>query len=217
MKKIQPLPNQKELFPLTARKRLYLPMPELLLCHQIPKPLHQCAPRNVKCRAWWDAERERAFAMRGEQCWACGGDGKREIHERYDVNYKFGKMFYLGPCALCVPCHRYIHRGFLQVLVDKGKMSHHYADSVIERGRAILLRAGLPTDPVYPDESECAPWKSWKMIIDNTEYGPSTLSFEEWKAKFGIDQPEIRASMRDKTLAKMREKVNKRREEREAK
>jgi len=68
--------------------------PEVLLCPNVPKPMHGLAPRVVLGSAWWDETRQRAYRSTNYHCIACGVSRERakyhqwmEGHELYSINY----------------------------------------------------------------------------------------------------------------------------------
>lgn len=167
------------------------PRPELLLHPNVPKPLHTLAPRTVMGSGWWNQERHSAYLAHRNRCWACGipkdqlPPGGLHAHERYDIDWRAGRARYLGACALCVWCHDYIHDGRMQNMVDSGEMDLERAVAVLDRGEAVLKRAGFTVfKPSYPSPDEMAPWPTWRLVIGTKEYGPAFRSKSEWEAHF---------------------------------
>lgn len=73
--------------------------PEVLLSLQIPKPMHQLAPRTILGQRWWDETRQAAYASTAQHCLACGVHRVAaayhpwlEGHELYEIDYRAGRM-----------------------------------------------------------------------------------------------------------------------------
>lgn len=177
--------------------------PEILLCPNVPKPMHGVAPRVVLGEKWWRETRQAAYKSTSYHCLACGVykmDAKHrqwmEGHELYSIDYAKGRAVYLETVPLCHFCHNYIHDGRLQALLDKGQITHSKYASIIQHGDAVLLRAGL-VKPRHSEresrieleiqEGRVAPWGDWRMVINGVEYPPKYATIEEWALNYGIE------------------------------
>jgi hypothetical protein len=124
--------------------------PNILLCPNIPKPLHGVNPRTILGRAWWDKERKAAEAGTKGHCLACGIHKTKarfrkwmEGHELYRINYGAGRMTYLKTVPLCHYCHNFIHSGRLQALMEKGEIPVNQFHAIMGHGYGVLHEAGL--------------------------------------------------------------------------
>ena len=168
-----------------SKNRPHGKRPELLLCPNIPKPMHGMAPRVVLGQEWWDKERVLAYQKAQYKCEACGVEAARakkyprlEGHELYDIDYQKGKMVYRETVALCHYCHNYIHDGRMRMLVASGEMAEDeyleiqaHGDSILETARLSIVPLQLP---------HMCPWSKWRLVIEGKEYPPLYKSEQEW-------------------------------------
>jgi hypothetical protein len=158
--------------------------PEYLLMPNIPKPLHGIAPRTIFGQEWWDKNRQETYKNANYKCEACGVDKKDalfhkwlEAHERYNINYEFGEMTFVGLVALCHACHNFIHSGRLSILLESNEISKDKYRIIIEHGNSILKKYKLNRPP---PPTIIAKWSDWRMVYNNVRYGPSSENFDEW-------------------------------------
>jgi len=156
--------------------------PELLLHPNIPKPLHEVNPRNIKGKEWWDAERKKAYASTNQHCAACGVSKYvaklhkwLEAHEIYDIDYKKGTVELKEIVPLCHYCHSYIHSGYLNVRYSKNEISREHYQGILSHGQALTRDLKRPEIP-----SAFAPWSSWRLIFEGNEYESKFKSYDEW-------------------------------------
>ncbi len=161
--------------------------PEVLLCPQVPKPMHGLAPRMLLGKEWWDRTRRAAYASTGFHCVACGVHKSEarehrwlEGHELYETDYLAGRMTYVETVPLCHFCHSFIHSGRLEMLVRAGKETHRKLLEVRRHGLDVLADAKLLKD--LPYQGPCAEWGSWRLVLDGKEHPPIHATFEEWLA-----------------------------------
>lgn len=161
--------------------------PKLLLGCNIPKPLHGVAPRVVLGTPWWDKVRREAYESTNFHCKACGiskyqtKQGVLDAHERYEVDYLSGKLYYIEAVPLCKDCHNFIHDGRLQWLLDTRKIRHQEFTRIIRHGNTVLREAGLvrltAAERVVELKSliangALAAWEDWRLVVDGKEYPP---------------------------------------------
>jgi len=163
--------------------------PSILLCRQVPKPLHGVAPRVVLGAKWWNATRKEAYHSTLYHCLACGVSKHEahyrqwlEAHEYYEVDYLLGRAEYIRTVPLCHLCHNYIHCGRLQGLLDRGIIPHGKYVAVLQHGNRILRQAKL-VKSVY--NGPFADWQDWRMVIYGKEYPPLCSTPEEWEKVYG--------------------------------
>lgn len=183
------------------QKQDWVRRPEVLLCPNVPKPLHGVAPRSVLGNSWWEKTRQAAYKATNYHCLACGihkslARGKQwlEGHEVYSINYRKGKMIYLETVALCHYCHNYIHDGRLNSLLDQGKITHQKFAAILQHGDTVLAEAGL-TRLSHEERSllvlraikmgRVAPWKKWRLVLEGKEYPPKFATEKDWKKRYG--------------------------------
>jgi hypothetical protein len=164
--------------------------PKILLCPNVPKPMHGLAPRVVLGADWWETTRRAAYASTNFHCQACGVSKYQakyhkwlEGHELYRINYSKGKMTYVKTVPLCHFCHNYIHDGRLKALLEKRKINHLKYVAIIRHGDKVLREAGLEREP--HDEREpknIAAWEKWRLVLNGKEYPPKHKDFEAWEA-----------------------------------
>lgn len=171
--------------------------PEVLLCPNIPKPLHTVAPRNILGQAWWNKERRTAYASTNKRCIACGVHHSKakckqwlEGHELYRTDYALGRLTYLETVPLCHYCHNFIHDGRMENMVQQGAMTQAKFVAVIQHGDAVLLRYGLrrPTKAERDkaiESSELAAWEDWRLVLFGKEYPPAFKTYQDWLKAFG--------------------------------
>jgi hypothetical protein len=172
--------------------------PELLLASTIPKPLHGVNPRTIMGPAAWDILRKQVYAASGHRCVACGvrqaaepNFGRLEAHEVYDINWAKARMWLSEIVALCVPCHLFIHHGqAIRMLVSR-EISTATFEYIMEHGGVVTKGLKHPVHRYYDNKRD---WADWRLIWNGQEYGPSTSSFAEWKAKYKAidDLPHVR-------------------------
>ncbi len=158
--------------------------PEILLHPNIPKPLHGLAPRTIMGEAWWDAERQKAYAKLDYHCWVCGTHKSEakfhnwlEAHEFYEIDYAKGSMVFKETVALCHACHNFIHSGRMIAMVDQGTMTRRKQQEILAHGEAILKKHRLHT-PSAP--LTCAKWGAWRLVLDGKKYKGNFKTFEDW-------------------------------------
>lgn len=165
--------------------------PELLLHDNIPMPLHGMAPRVVLGGAWWNKERQAAYASTDLHCLACGthkdfAKGRKVIegHEVYKVCYVKGTMTYLRCVPLCNFCHQFVHDQRLKALVEQGKMHMGRFVAVIQHGDQVLADAGLPPRALVANAGAAGckvQWKDWRLVIGTRKFAPLYESLEEYQ------------------------------------
>jgi hypothetical protein len=180
--------------------------PEILVGGTIPRPLSGVAPRKYMPLERWDGIRKEAYQANNYCCWACGchNDKPLEAHERYDVDYQTGTMFYKETVALCNDCHAFVHIGRLTTLAIRHGISKKDFKRIVKRGCKLLDRAALAypwsignikmaeylfindrgwvTKILHktPKPPECdVPWPDWRMIFEGKKYGPRFHSTAE--------------------------------------
>jgi hypothetical protein len=169
--------------------------PELLLCHPTPKPLHGQAPRVIYGDSWWQKKRQEVYAFSNYSCCACGvhksqAAFKRQVeaHERYEIFYSEGYMVMKEIISACPFCHSYIHANRLEAMTQAGIYSKAFQDAVISHGEAILRRAGLPLRPEVPPEETHAPWKEWRILVeDGMPYYSKFIDERHWRAHYAAE------------------------------
>lgn len=179
------------------RKRKWRLRPEILLCDNIPLPLHGLAPRVVMGAQWWDRVRRAAYASTNYHCVACGVHKQfakarqwLEGHEVYDIDYGKGRMKYLETVPLCHYCHNYIHDGRLNWLLERGEIHHAKFVAIIQYGDGVLASAGLVR--LSHDErdeqvrqlmlnNKVAEWGKWRLVVGRKSYPPLFPSEKAWQ------------------------------------
>ena len=169
--------------------REWQPEPALLLCPQVPKPLHGLAPRVVLGSKWWNDTRKEAYRSTSYHCLACGVskyDAQYrkwlEGHEIYEVDYLVGRSEYIRTVPLCNYCHSFIHAGRLQAQLDKGTINHARYAAIIRHGNGVLQQAGLRR---VEYEGPFAEWGDWRLIVNGKEYAPLFKTEAEWIKVYG--------------------------------
>lgn len=166
--------------------------PVLLLHPQIPKPLHLTNPRTILGDAWWNKARRATYARAEFRCEACRTHKQAalyfkrlEAHEVYDIDYAAGTVTFRHLVALCHACHSYIHQGRLRRLYLKHEITAEFYHGIIDRGDAILWKAGLNPENKNRVPDRVAPWGGWRMVIGSTRYAGRFATFEDWCRHFG--------------------------------
>lgn len=175
--------------------------PEILLCPNVPKPMHGVTPREILGIKWWNKTRRAAYKSTAFHCLACGVSRFRakvhqwlEGHELYGVNYTKGRITYLKTVPLCHFCHNYIHDGRLTALLEKGEIPQRRFIAIIQHGDKVLADAGLRklTYKEREDEAvdkllngEVAKWEDWRLVLLGEEYPPKFKSERQWAKAFG--------------------------------
>jgi len=176
----------------------------IILTHpNIPKPLHGLNPRTIKGQAWWDIERQKAYASTDYHCLACGVHKSNatyhqwlEAHEDYDIDYSAGTVAIKGIIPLCHSCHNFIHSGRMYILLQKGTFTMQKIVDILIHGFVILKEnnldcfAGtkgianaidiLPMVDALPIPDKMAKWQDWKLILEGKEYYSKFESQEAW-------------------------------------
>jgi hypothetical protein len=149
---------------------IFKPRPELLLGHNVPRPLYGVAPRTVIGDTLWRKISKHVCDVSGRRCEACGlheselPKGKTlHCHEIYAVDYVDGVACLEELISICPHCHARVHGRLLKAMVENGTVSQWYADFVNSRAEKILTEAGLPLRPVIPEV--IAPWDSWHLLM----------------------------------------------------
>lgn len=175
--------------------------PSILLCPNIPKPMHGVAPRVVLGSKWWNAERRAAYKTTAYHCKACGVHKSvaqsrqwMEGHELYDIDYQKGRMVYIKTVPLCHFCHNYIHDGRMIALLRKGELSQAKFAAIIQHGDDVLFRAKLQRPTKHDRETamieailagEVAAWKDWRLVVNKKEYPPKFKTEAQWRKAMG--------------------------------
>lgn len=172
--------------------------PDILLCPNVPMPLHGMPPRKILGSKWWNETRKTAYASTNFHCQACGTPKHRvkgsrkhlEGHELYDTDYVAGTLTYVETVPLCPYCHNYIHDGRLEALLQKGQITRRKFAAVIQHGDEVLTRAGL-TRPTKLERDEAimkgvlsgefAMWSEWRLVLHGETYEPKFKDEQEWK------------------------------------
>ena len=173
--------------------------PQILLCPQIPKPMHGTAPRVVLGQQWWDLTRREAYRSTSYHCLACGiNQGEcperrlLEGHELYDIQYAIGRLNYIETVPLCHYCHNYIHAGRTMALMEQGVYTARKAAAIMNHGDKVLFEAGLSKLPPYT--GPMAWWGDWRLVVFGQLYEPIYKTEAEWKAHYGgLESRELHA------------------------
>ena len=185
------------------KPKLLKTRPEILLCSNIPQPMHGVAPRVILGEKWWNATRQAAYKSTAYRCLACGvskQDAKMhhwlEGHELYKIDYKKGLMRYVETVPLCHYCHTYIHDGRLNALLEQGRIHHAKFVAIMKHGDAVLAKAGL-SRPLIRDRDdaiidgmlagEVAPWNKWRLVIKGKRYPPRYKTLNDWRKAYDYD------------------------------
>jgi|TARA_R110002096_G_scaffold160777_4_gene327096 hypothetical protein len=172
-----------------------VPDASLLLCPNVPKPMHGIAPRVVLGGPWWEAERQAAFKSSLWCCEACGVHKEKakarqwmEGHEFYDIDYLEGKMFYVRTVSLCHYCHNFIHDGRLHGLLRQNKIHHGKFVAILQHGDKVLADAGLQRMSrrardtfveTMKQNGTLALWHAWRLVVEGKEYLPRYRTEQE--------------------------------------
>ncbi len=175
-----------------VKVKAWKPDPKILLCDNIPMPMHGVAPRTILGDKWWNQTRKRSYKSTGFCCAACGVHKLSaryrqwlEGHEIYEVDYKKGTMTYLRTVPLCHLCHNYIHDGRLRALLAKQKITHAKYKAIIQHGDQVLSMANLKRKPYEDREmdasskilsNESASWSQWRLIVNGKQFPPKFKS-----------------------------------------
>lgn len=171
--------------------------PSILLCPNVPKPLHRLAPRNIYGDVWWNKTRKEAYASTDYHCKACGVHKLKakfrqwlEGHELYEVNYQKGRSTYLKTVPLCHACHNSCHDGRMLTLLKHGQISQAKYTRILQHRDRVLAEAGLQKMTVQERDREflslearglIAKWEDWRLILDGKEYKPLFKNYQEWE------------------------------------
>ncbi len=166
--------------------------PRILLCHNIPAPLHGVAPREILGKSWWDKTRREAYKSTDFHCQACGVSKYYarvhkwlEGHELYRINYSRGTMTYIETVPLCHLCHNYIHDGRMLALLEKRQVSQQKYAAVIQHGDRVLRKAGLSRPPHGQREPRrMAKWGKWRLVLNGVEHPPKYKTIEQWRGAY---------------------------------
>ncbi len=180
--------------------------PEILLHPNIPRPLHQVAPRNILGNKWWAKEKKAAAASTNNHCRSCGVHKSRararqwiEGHEIYTIDYEAGTATYEETVPLCHYCHNFIHDGRMLSLLQQNKFPAQKYAAIIQHGDRVLSQAGLARPPLNEREHQIqllankgvlAPWDSWRLILFGRQYPPKYKNEREWKTGHNISEEE---------------------------
>lgn len=169
--------------------------PEILLCPNIPKPMHGLAPRTVLGRTWWDKVRMAAYASTDYHCIACGVPKHKakmvkhlEGHEVYTIDYPLGRMEYVETVPLCNFCHSGIHSGRLRWLVRNGTMTQRQVNEIMSHYEHIITESGLKRPEPY--EGFAADWSDWRLVIEGREYPSLFKSATEYETLYNFNYKE---------------------------
>lgn len=167
----------------------WTPRPEVLLCPQIPKPMHGVSPRVVMGQPWWDSIRKAAYRSTDYHCIACRVEQAKakelpllEGHELYEIDYPRGRMIYRETVPLCHYCHNYIHKGRLEVLMIEKTIPRQKFDAVMAHGEQVILEARLTIPRPY--QGPCAWWGDWRMVLNGQLYEPVYKTESDWIRQF---------------------------------
>lgn len=172
-----------------VKRPKWKPRPELLLCGNVPNPMHGRAPRVVLGSKWWEQTRQAAYRSTAFHCAACGvwkhqAKGRKwlEAHEVYEIDYLRGRMTYVETVPLCHYCHAYIHSGRLAAMLEEGWISQGRYAAIVRHGDLVLAEAGLE-QPV-PYTGPMAEWSDWRLVIDGVEYPPKHKNANAWRRAY---------------------------------
>ncbi len=175
---------------------------DILLCPNIPTPLHGVAPRVILGGSWWKKTRVAAQQSTNFRCQACGVHKDKakfrqwlEGHELYEVDYAHGRLTYIETVPLCHACHNFIHDGRLTHLLDKGEIHHSKFSYIMSHGNRVLEESGLSRPSKIERDSEiiskfrngkCAVWEDWRMVLFGKEYPPIHRTIEDYQNYWGV-------------------------------
>jgi len=97
---------------------------KLLTMPNLPKPLHNLAPRTIFGASAWNKIRKKCYADADYHCEICGKDlhdSTAHAHELYSINYLKHESVFERVVCLCPLCHVMgIHSGRALTLYKKG-------------------------------------------------------------------------------------------------
>lgn len=174
--------------------------PAILLCPNVPKPLHGVNPRTILGDNWWNRTRREAYASTNYRCKACGVHKTKakyhawlEGHEWYIIDYEAGLMTYTHTVPLCHFCHNYIHDGRMRNLLRKGDLHHSKYAQIIKHGDEVLRQAGLSRlsgvdrDAAIREailDNRIARWDEWRLSLFGKLYPPKYKDAAHWEQAF---------------------------------
>lgn len=178
--------------------------PKILTHPNIPKPLHGTSPRTVMGDAWWDRERQEAYASKDYHCFACGVHKSRawpkkwlEAHEDYTIHYPSGTVTLNRIVALCRACHAYIHTGRMTAMLHKNEMEWGMGQKIMNHGFDLLIAGkcyhSRSTDMCIKEDLIPTP-ENWISAVEAKErgfyFGPdweieSIAPWDEWRLIIG--------------------------------
>lgn len=114
----------------------------LLCVPNIPKPLHQLAPRLIEGKDTWDTMRKTCYREAHFSCQACGkylGPTKCQAHEVYSIDYERQFSKFERCVCLCPSCHMvFIHSGRAITMYKKGEFSMGRLVVAIRKGFKLI-------------------------------------------------------------------------------
>lgn len=152
---------------------------------------------------WWNKERRATYKKSSHHCQACGvhaseakGRQWMEAHEQYEINYKKGRMKYIGAISLCHYCHAYLHDGRLAWLLETGQIHQSKYVAIVQHGDEVLARAGLVRESKEVRDKavhsqEIAKWEQWRLQIGRKLYPPKFKNYQQyWMAQQQMEKRE---------------------------
>jgi hypothetical protein len=175
--------------------------PELLLHPNLPKPMHNLAPRTLMKAKEWNEIRREAYARNNYHCWACGrytafntelnkfdnDEGTTlDAHEFYRIDYVNKTVELVEIVALCKLCHDYVHSGRLNAMYEKGEKDEEDCWLVYTNGDSVLIDAGLIPINVVDDKTYQDEWGEWKLLFNGGEYRSKFKDYWDWFKYYNI-------------------------------
>lgn len=166
----------------------------LLTMPNIPKPLHNRAPRTILGQATWDKMRKRAYYLAGYKSEISGelsaGPGGIHAHEAYTINYIDGTSVFKRIFAITPLEHVYfIHSGRALTLFKQGNPM--YSAKKLLEGAEHGFRLIYEWNKAHPDKKKLKAYATLLEYLKQPELAP--------KMRELIDKYEMEFWEEDKT------------------
>ena len=160
----------------------------ILTMPNIPKPMHNCAPRTLLGSSVWNFMRKKCYEKANDTCEICGDCPEdkhyRHAHELYSIDYAKQEVKFVRPICVCKNCHLLcIHTGRALTLYKQGS-PYYPADSLLF-GAEHCFKQISEYNKAHPDEEPLRVFQTWLDYLKEPELEPRMRELiERYDIKF---------------------------------